>query len=78
MIGDKVVYVKIGMVSSSSVVDVGITLRVTIIALSYTAQLEAHEDTRRQGGPLGRCRRRFVEEQDGEEPNKESLRLGLL
>ncbi|KAK1692539.1 hypothetical protein QYE76_009236 [Lolium multiflorum] len=35
--------------------DVGITLRVTDIALSCAAQLEAHEDTRQQGGPLGRC-----------------------
>ena len=56
----------------------GITLRVTDIALSYVAQLEAHEDTRWQGGPLGRCWRRFLEEQDREEPNKESLELGLL
>jgi hypothetical protein len=58
--------------------DVGITLRVTVIALSYTAELEAHEDSRWRGGPLGRCRRRFLEEQDEEEPNKESLGLGLL
>ena len=46
--------------------DVGITLRVTDIALSCAAQLEAHEDTRWLGGPLGRCRRGFLEEQDME------------
>ena len=56
----------------------GITLRVTDIALSRTAQLEAHEDTRWQGGPLGRCREKFLEEQDRKQPNKESLELGLL
>jgi hypothetical protein len=44
--------------------DMGITLRVTDIALSCTAQLEAHEDTRWQDGPLGRCWRGFLEEQD--------------
>jgi hypothetical protein len=42
--------------------DVGITLRVTVIALSCPVQLEAHEDTRWQDGPLGRCRRGFLEE----------------
>jgi hypothetical protein len=58
--------------------DVGITLRVTGIDLSRVAQLEAHEDNRRQGGPQGRCRRRFLEDQDKDRSNKESLELGLL
>jgi hypothetical protein len=58
--------------------DMGITLRVTVISLSCMAQLEAHEDTRWQAGPLRRCGRRFLEGQDEEEPNKESLDLGLL
>jgi hypothetical protein len=58
--------------------DVGITLRVTGIDLSHVAQLEAHEDNRRQGGPLGRCRRRFLEDQHEDQSNKESLELGLL
>ena len=44
----------------------GITLRVTGIALSRIAQLEAHEDNRWQGGPLGRCNGRFLEVQDTE------------
>jgi hypothetical protein len=48
------------------VVDVGINFRVTDIALSCTAQLEAHEDTRWQGGLQRRCQRRFIEEQDEE------------
>jgi hypothetical protein len=58
--------------------DVGITLRVTDIAIFCTVQLKAHEDTRWQGGPVGRCWKIFLEEQDREEPNKESLELGLL
>ena len=44
----------------------GITLRVTTIALPYTAQVEAHEGTRRQDGPLGRCGERLLEIQDAE------------
>jgi hypothetical protein len=35
-----------GVERKETVSDVGITLRVTIIALSCAAQLEAHEDTR--------------------------------
>ena len=54
--------------------DVGITLWVTDIALSCAAQLEAHEDTRRQGGPLGRCRRRSLEEQGKREAEQRKFR----
>ena len=43
--------------------DVGITLRVTSIVLPLTARPGAHEDTRRPGGPLGRFRRRILQEQ---------------
>ena len=44
----------------------GITLRVTDVALSCIDQLEAHEDTRRLDGPLGRCTKRFLDGQDKE------------
>jgi hypothetical protein len=45
---------------------VGITLRITDVALPYTVKLEAHEGTRWQDGPLGRCKGRFLEVQDAE------------
>ena len=41
----------------------GITLRVTSIALFGIDKLEAHEDTRRLDGPLGRRTRRFLDGQ---------------
>jgi hypothetical protein len=47
-------------------IDVGTTLRVTDVALPYTVQLEAHEGTRWQDGPLGWCNGRFLEVQDTE------------
>ena len=50
----------------SGATDVGITLRVTSIALSDIDKLGAHEATRRRDGPLGRCVRRFLGGQDQE------------
>ena len=55
---------------TSFAADVGITLRVTDVALSCIDQLEAHEDTRRLDGPLGRRTRRFLDGQD-KEANKQ-------
>jgi hypothetical protein len=58
----------------SGATDVGITLRVTNVALPYTVQLEAHEGTRWQDGPLGRCGGRLLEVQDTEEAEQGKIR----
>ena len=51
----------------------GITLRVTNVALPYAVQLEAHEGTRWQDGPLGRCGGGLLEVQDTEEAEQEKI-----
>ena len=58
----------------SGATDVGITLRLTNIALPYTVQMEAHEGTRREGGPLGWCGGRLLEVQDTEEAEQGKIR----
>ena len=58
----------------SGATDVGTTLRVTDIALSCIDQMEAHESTRWQDGPLGRCGGRLLEVQDTEEAEQGKIR----